>query len=70
MPTLRKHLPHYLMIAPFMLLFAAFFLYPIVSGFFYSFHDWNGVQEPVFVGLANYEKILGSRDFRAPCGTC
>ena len=63
MSSVRRHLPHYLMIAPFMLLFAAFFLYPIASGFFYSFHDWNGVQAPAFVGLANYEKVLGSRDF-------
>ncbi|SMH28080.1 carbohydrate ABC transporter permease [Mesorhizobium australicum] len=63
MPIYRRHLPHYLMIAPFMILFAAFFLYPIFSGFFYSFHDWNGVQPPQFVGLANYEKVIGSRDF-------
>lgn len=61
--TFRRHLPHYLMIAPFMVLFAAFFLYPILSGLFYSFNDWNGVAEPEFVGLANYQKILDSRDF-------
>lgn len=61
--TFRRHLPHYLMIAPFMILFAAFFLYPILSGLFYSFHDWNGVRAPDYVGLANYEKIIQSRDF-------
>lgn len=59
----RRHLPHYLMIAPFMVLFGAFFLYPILSGLFYSFHDWNGVKPPEYVGLANYERILNSRDF-------
>ncbi|WP_444459773.1 hypothetical protein [Rhodobacter capsulatus] len=42
----RHHLPHFLMILPFLLLFGAFFLYPILSGFYYSFHDWNGVREP------------------------
>ncbi|WP_102957657.1 carbohydrate ABC transporter permease [Mangrovicella endophytica] len=61
MPT--RHLPHYLMVLPFMLLFAVFFLYPIASGFFYSFHDWNAASDPRFVGLANYTRILGSRDF-------
>ncbi len=61
--SLRRHLPHYLMIAPFMVLFAAFFLYPILSGFYYSFHDWNGVKTPEFVGFGNYAKILHSRDF-------
>lgn len=59
----RHHLPHFLMILPFLLLFGAFFLYPILSGFYYSFHDWNGVREPVYVGLENYTKLLGSRDF-------
>lgn len=58
-----KYLPHYLMVAPFMVLFAVFFLYPIVSGFYYSFHTWNAVQPAVFVGLDNYRSILASRDF-------
>ena len=59
----RKHLPHYLMIAPFMVLFSVFFLYPIASGFVYSFHDWNAVKPATFVGLDNYERIIASRDF-------
>lgn len=63
--SLRRHLPHYLMIAPFMILFAAFFLYPILSGLYYSFHDWNGVKPPDYVGLGNYQRILRSRDFEA-----
>lgn len=61
--TLRKHLPHYLMIAPFMILFVVFFLYPIGSGLYYSFTDWNGVRPPAFVGFDNYVKIWYSRDF-------
>lgn len=63
MRPLRHHLPHFIMIAPFMVLFVAFFLYPILSGLHYSFHDWNGVRDPVYVGLGNYEKLLASRDF-------
>lgn len=58
-----KYLPHYLMVAPFMILFAAFFLYPIASGFFYSFHKWNAAQPAVFIGFDNYRTILASRDF-------
>jgi len=64
----RRYLPHYLMIAPFMVLFAVFFLYPILSGLFYSFHDWNGVRTPEFVGAANYTKIIASRDFSRAMG--
>src|SRR3954453_17202067 len=59
----RRHLPHYIMIAPFMILFATFFFYPILSGLYYSFQTWNGVKPPEYVGLANYQKILASRDF-------
>ncbi|MBZ9797232.1 carbohydrate ABC transporter permease [Mesorhizobium sp. ES1-4] len=60
---LRRLLPHYLMIAPFMILFAVFFLYPILSGLYYSFHAWNGVTKPEYLGFANYQKIVLSRDF-------
>lgn len=63
MRSFRHHLPHYIMIAPFMLLFAVFFLYPIAGGVYYSFQDWNGVRPPVWAGLNNYINLLGSRDF-------
>lgn len=59
----RKHLPHYVMLLPFMALFAMFFLFPIASGLYYSFFDWNAVKAPTFVGLDNYQRILGSRSF-------
>jgi ABC-type sugar transport system permease subunit len=38
-----KHIPHYAMVLPFMALFAIFFLYPIASGLYYSFFDWNAM---------------------------
>lgn len=58
-----RSIAHYLMLSPFMLLFAVFFLYPIVSGFFYSFFEWNAAQSSQFVGLANYTKVFTSRSF-------
>lgn len=61
--SIRRHLPHYAMVLPFALLFAAFFLYPIVSGLYYSFQDWNAATKPRFVGLANYLAVVNSRDF-------
>ncbi|MDQ6433830.1 sugar ABC transporter permease [Mesorhizobium sp. LHD-90] len=60
----KKHIPHLLMVFPFMALFAVFFLYPIVSGLIYSFHDWNATTQMRFVGLGNYERIIASRDFK------
>ncbi|MCO6050188.1 sugar ABC transporter permease [Mesorhizobium sp. RP14(2022)] len=36
-------------------LFAVFFLYPIVSTFYLSLHDWDGVAQNMrFIGLRNY----------------
>lgn len=64
----RRYLPHYGMVLPFLLLFAVFFLYPIGSGLFYSFHDWNAATDPQFVGLKNYQDVLGSRDFERAMG--
>jgi multiple sugar transport system permease protein len=64
----KKHIPHYLMVLPFMLLFAVFFLYPIASGFFYSFYDWNATTSSKFVGLGNYQRIIASRDFNKAMG--
>lgn len=61
---LTKSLPNFMMLTPFMLLFGAFFLYPILSGFGYSFFDWDGIHEPAFVGLKNYEMILNARSSR------
>ncbi|WP_408914332.1 carbohydrate ABC transporter permease [Brucella pseudogrignonensis] len=59
----RRLLPHYAMVLPFGILFAVFFLYPLASGLFYSFHSWNAASAPHFVGLANYQAVLTSRDF-------
>ncbi len=60
----RKHLTNYLLLLPFMLLFAAFFLYPILSGLTYSFFDWNAVSPAHFVGLDNYRRVVSSSDFQ------
>lgn len=59
----RKHAANYLMLLPFMLLFTAFFLYPMLSGLTYSFFDWNAVSPAHFVGLGNYKRIVSSSDF-------
>jgi multiple sugar transport system permease protein/raffinose/stachyose/melibiose transport system permease protein len=40
-------------------LFATFFIYPIISTFFLSLHDWNGISKSMrFIGLANYAELL------------
>jgi ABC-type sugar transport system permease subunit len=58
----RRRAP-YLFIAPFFLMFVVFWVGPIVTSIGISLTDWNGVQLPRFVGLANYRKLLASPEF-------
>ncbi len=61
--SLRTLAPHYVMLLPFFALFVVFFLYPIGSGFYYSFFQWDAINEPTYVGVENYSDIMGSRKF-------
>lgn len=44
----------YLMVAPAMLLLMIFTFYPLVNLVYLSFHDYNLISKPKFVGLKNY----------------
>jgi multiple sugar transport system permease protein len=59
MTTLKKqrYIP-YLFIAPHVILFIVFFLYPMFFGIFASFTKWNLFGDPVWVGLENYKLIF------------
>lgn len=43
---------------PALVLFAVFFIYPIIYVFIRSFTEWNGITAPVFNGIENYKKIF------------
>ena len=56
----------YLLIAPFLVMFAAFKLYPMVYGFAVSFLDRNSTKKltsTAFAGLKNYTNVLASESF-------
>lgn len=48
----------YLYIAPALIMYAAFFLYPAFQLIILSFQKWDGLEPKIFVGLANYKKLL------------
>jgi ABC-type sugar transport system permease subunit len=50
-------------IAPFFLLFAVFFLYPILFSLWLSLHETRGLAETRFVGLDNYARLLRDSHF-------
>jgi raffinose/stachyose/melibiose transport system permease protein len=38
-------------------------VYPIIRSFFYGFYDWNGLSQPVFIGMQNFQDILADGIF-------
>ncbi|SEL31631.1 carbohydrate ABC transporter permease [Nonomuraea pusilla] len=46
-------------LAPVLIGFAVFYVYPSLRGAWYSLTDWNLLSEPRFVGLGNYAKLVG-----------
>lgn len=48
---------------PALLFYTVFVIYPIVRSFFYGFYDWNGLRQPVYIGLKNFKDILTDQVF-------
>lgn len=54
----RRFYPLYF-IAPAFIVYFAFFIYPAISGFFYSFTDWNSYVPRInFIGLGNFKRLF------------
>lgn len=53
----------YLFLAPFLILFAIFGLYPILKSLSLSLYATSGPKDAVFVGIKNYTFLLGDPDF-------
>jgi cellobiose transport system permease protein len=61
--TVRGAWRQYLAISPFYILFAIFGLIPIVFSIWLSFHQWDGIGEMKWVGLAQYRYLLTDSQF-------
>ncbi len=49
----------WLFLLPGILFFAVYVISPIFQSVWISFHEWDGLGEKEWVGLANYERLLG-----------
>jgi len=47
-----------LYVSPFIIGFLVFYLYPFMSSLYLSFFKYNMINEPTFIGLANYKKMF------------
>nr|WP_240648424.1 sugar ABC transporter permease [Pararobbsia silviterrae] len=44
-------------------MFAVYIVYPILSSFWLSLYDWDGMAEKTFIGLGNYIELLHAPTF-------
>jgi multiple sugar transport system permease protein len=54
---LRRALPGYLMLLPFVALFIGFLVWPLLNSLYFAFTNYNGVKAPSFVGLDNFQRL-------------
>ena len=54
----KRNYVGWLFISPLIIGIAVFTLYPILTSIYYSFMDYDGFMEPVFVGFDNYVSIF------------
>lgn len=59
----RKVVP-WLFVLPILLINVAVVAGPAVSAAYYSLTEWNGIGAAEWIGLANYQELLGDREFR------
>lgn len=60
---LPKQLTPWFFMAPAILLFSLYVLYPIFSSFILSFYEWDGLGDKTWVGFENYIQLFDSEAF-------
>jgi multiple sugar transport system permease protein len=60
---MRREWTAYLMNAPGLIIFAIFVVYALYVSFVMSFHDWDLIGTPSYVGLENYRDVLHDEEF-------
>ncbi|MCC5895718.1 MAG: sugar ABC transporter permease [Alkalibacterium sp.] len=55
----KFNLKQWIFIGPHFIFFAVFIFFPMIYGFYASFTRWNLLSTPQWVGLQNYQTILG-----------
>ncbi len=54
----------FLFLLPVLILFSAFFIYPLAYVIVTSFSKWNGFTTPQFIGFENYRYLFSDENFR------
>lgn len=65
---MRSRWTPWLYLAPALLVYGAFALYPLGRTAQFSLFEWNGIGRATFVGVQNYVDLAGDEPFRAAIG--
>jgi cellobiose transport system permease protein len=60
---MKKKLFPYFFLTPYFVLLIGLELFPLLFSFFISLTKWNGVGEPLFVGITNYMRLIKDKNF-------
>ncbi|MCK9859356.1 MULTISPECIES: carbohydrate ABC transporter permease [Paenibacillus] len=55
--ALRNPYTYIAFILPTLVLYALFFVYPVIVSFVYGFFQWDGITQKVFIGLDNFTRL-------------
>ncbi|MBN6055488.1 sugar ABC transporter permease, partial [Nonomuraea sp. RK-328] len=66
--ALRRYGTSYLMLLPFLALFAGFLIWPLTNSLFLSFTRFDGINPAEFTGLDNFRRLAGDARFRHALG--
>jgi multiple sugar transport system permease protein len=59
----QRNLAPWLFLAPGVLIFLLYVIYPIIESVWISFYDWDGLGAAKWVGLRNYSELLDDDSF-------
>ena len=59
----QRALAPWLFLAPGLLMFLIYVIYPIISSIWLSFYDWDGLGQKTWLGMANYVELFSDANF-------
>lgn len=59
----QQRLAPWLFLAPGMVMFVVYVLFPIIESIWISFHDWDGLGQMNWIGIGNYVELIDDETF-------
>ncbi|QQZ10443.1 carbohydrate ABC transporter permease [Heyndrickxia vini] len=59
----KRNLWYWLFLAPTLIALAIVVILPLIYGVYYSFTNWNGIENPQFIGFENYINLFKDQEF-------